>query len=54
MSENAIAVMEAFAAQDSNFKTSTDKSFNIKAQRKKCPTQLIYASSASDVDTTFF
>lgn len=54
MSEEAISIMEAFAAQDSNFKTSTDKSFNIKAQRKKCPTQLIYASSASDVDTTFF
>lgn len=54
MSENAIAVMEAFAAQDSNFKTSTAKDFNIKAQRKKCPTQLIYASSASDIDTTFY
>ncbi len=54
MSEEAVSIMEAFAAQDSNFKTSTDKSFNIKAQRKKCPTQLIYASSASDVDTTFF
>ena len=54
MTENAISVMEAFAAQDSNFKTSTDKNFNIKAQRKRCPTQLIYASSASDVDTTFY
>lgn len=54
MSEEAVSIMEAFAAQDSNFKTSVDKSFNIKAQRKRCPTQLIYASSASDVDTTFF
>ena len=54
MSENAISVMEAFAAQESNFKTSIKKDFNIKAQRKKCPTQLIYASSASDVDTTFY
>lgn len=54
MSEEAISIMEAFAAQDSNFKTSVEKSFNIKAQRKKCPTQLIYASSASDVDTTFY
>lgn len=54
MSEEAISIMEAFAAQDSNFKTSVKKDFNIKAQRKKCPTQLIYASSASDVDTTFF
>ena len=54
MSENAISVMEAFAAQESNFKTSIKKDFNIKAQKKKCPTQLIYASSASDVDTTFY
>jgi hypothetical protein len=54
MSDEAVSIMEAFAAQDSNFKTSVDKSFNIKAQRKKCPTQLIYASSASDVDTTFY
>lgn len=54
MSEEAIAATEAFATQDSNFKTSIKKDFNIKAQRKKCPTQLIYASSASDVDTTFF
>lgn len=54
MTEDAISVMEAFATQDSNFKTSTKKNFNIKAKRKNCPTQLIYASSASDVDTTFF
>lgn len=54
MSEEAITAMEAFAVQESNFKTSIDKSFNIKAQRKRCPTQLIYASSASDVDTTFY
>jgi hypothetical protein len=54
MSEDAIAVMEAFATQDSNFKTSTEDGFDIKAQRKRCPTQLIYASSASDINTTYF
>lgn len=34
MSEEAIAATEAFATQDSNFKTSIKKDFNIKAQRK--------------------
>ncbi|MFC0903856.1 hypothetical protein ACFHWD_04020 [Clostridium sp. MT-14] len=54
MSEEAISIMEAFATQNSNFSTSTKKNYDVKAKRKKCPTQLIYASSASDVDTTFF
>ena len=36
-SDELIVVCEAFAAQDTNFKTSTDKSFNIKAQKEKYP-----------------
>lgn len=54
MDENAIMVTEAFASQDSNFKTSIDDSFNYKTLRRRCPTQLVYASSASDVNTTFW
>lgn len=54
MNENTILVTEAFASQDSNFKTSIDEDFNYKTLRKRCPTQLIYASSASDIDTTFY
>ena len=52
--DDLILSTEAFATQDMNFKTSTDKDFNINAQRKKQPTQLIYASSASNVDTIFY
>ena len=53
-SAELIAISEAFATQNSDFKTSIEKTFNIKALHKNCPTQLIYASSASDVDTTFY
>jgi hypothetical protein len=53
-SDELISISEAFATQDSNFITSTNEDFNIKTLRKKCPTQLVYASSASDVDTTFW
>lgn len=53
-SDELIAVSEAFATQDLNFVTSVDENFNLKTLRKKCPTQLVYASSASDVDTIFF
>lgn len=53
-SDELIAVCEAFAAQDTNFKTSTNKSFNIKAQKRKCPTQLVYASSQDDMSKMFY
>lgn len=53
-SDELISISEAFATQDSNFITSTNENFSVKTLRKKCPTQLIYASSASDVNTTFW
>lgn len=53
-SDEIVLISEAFATQDSNFATSVDEGFNLDTQRKKSPTQLIYASSASDVDTIFF
>lgn len=53
-SDEIVMISEAFATQDSNFATSVDDGFNLDTQRKKTPTQLIYASSASDVDTIFF
>ncbi|MGG1663081.1 terminase [Brevibacillus sp. NRS-1366] len=53
-SDEIVLISEAFATQDSNFATSTDEGFNLDTQRKKNPTQLIYASSASDIDTIFF
>ena len=53
-SDELITICEAFATQDTNFVTSTEDNFNIKTLRKKTPTQLIYASSASDVDKIFY
>lgn len=40
-----------FLSQDSNFKVSIDKSFNLKTQRKQVPNQVVFASSAGDVDS---
>ena len=53
-SDELITVCEAFATQDTNFITSTEEGFNTKALRKRTPTQLIYASSASSVDAMFY
>jgi hypothetical protein len=53
-SDEIVMISEAFATQDSNFATSTDSDFNMDTLKKKTPTQLVYASSASDVDTIFF
>jgi len=53
-SEELLEAMAAFATQDSDFATSVQKDFDVKASRRNVPTQLIYASSASSVDTTFF
>lgn len=53
-SDEIVLISEAFATQDSNFATSTEDNFCLDAQRKQCPTQLIYASSASDISTIFY
>jgi hypothetical protein len=53
-SDEIVLISEAFATQDSNFATSVEDDFNMDTQKKKTPTQLIYASSASDVDAIFF
>ena len=49
-----IAVAEAFAVQDADFATSVDDSFNLATETRKCPTQIIYASSQSEMDKTFY
>lgn len=53
-SEELIAVCEAFATQSSDFITSIDDSFNPETEKRKVPTQLVYASSQDQVDTTFY
>lgn len=53
-SDELIIACEAFATQNMGFVTSTEEDFNIKTLKKKTPTQLIYASSASDVNKIFY
>ena len=50
-SEEFITAVLPFLTQDSDFKTSTNKNFNTKTIRKHVPNQVIYASSAGDVDS---
>lgn len=50
-SEELIMAALPFLSQDSNFKVSTDKTFNLKTQRKQVPNQVVFASSAGDVDS---
>jgi len=53
-SEELLTAAIAFAVQDTDFTTSIDEEFSMDTQKRKCPTQLVFASSASDTDSTFF
>jgi len=53
-SEELLTAAIAFAVQDTDFTTSIDEGFSMELQKRKCPTQLIFASSASDTDSVFF
>lgn len=53
-SDELIAVCEAFATQNTEFVTSIDESFNPDTLKRKCPTQLVYASSQDDMSKTFY
>lgn len=53
-SDELILVCEAFATQNTEFKTSTDDSFNPETEKRKCPTQLVYASSQDDMTKMFY
>lgn len=53
-SDELIAVCEAFATQNTEFKTSVEKGFNPDTLKRKCPTQLIYASSQDDMSKIFY
>lgn len=53
-SAELIAVCEAFATQNTEFATSTDDNYNPDADKRKCPTQLVYASSQDTTTTTFY
>lgn len=53
-SDELIAVCEAFATQNTEFVTSTDENFNPDTLKRKCPTQLVYASSQDDISKIFY
>lgn len=53
-SDELIAVCEAFATQNTDFITSTDDDFNPETEKRKVPTQLVYASSQDQVDKMFY
>lgn len=53
-SDELIAVCEAFATQNTEFKTSTKEGFNPDTLKRKCPTQLVYASSQDDMSKVFY
>lgn len=48
--EELITAVLPFLTQDSQFKTSINKNFDIKKNRRKVPNQVIWASSAGDAD----
>lgn len=53
-SDELIAVCEAFATQNTEFKTSVERGFNPDTLKRKCPTQLVYASSQDDMSKIFY
>lgn len=53
-SDELIAVCEAFATQNTDFETSIDENFNPDTVKRKCPTQLVYASSQDDMSKIFY
>lgn len=53
-SDELIAVCEAFATQNTEFVTSIDENFNPETLKRKCPTQLVYASSQDDMSKIFY
>lgn len=53
-SDELITVCEAFATQNTDFVTSTNSDFNPETEKRKVPTQLVYASSQDQMDKMFY
>lgn len=53
-SDELIVVCEAFATQNSEFITSTDDDYDPELEPRRCPTQLIYASSQDGMHKLFY
>lgn len=50
-SEELITAAMPFITQESDFKVSTDEAFDTRLLKKEVPTQVIFASSAGDIDS---
>lgn len=54
ISDELITVCEAFATQSTDFKTSTDDTYDMTLNPREVPTQLVYASSQDSMDALFY
>lgn len=52
--EDLIKACEPFTSQESDFKTDTNNDFDPTLQKRRCPSQLIYASSQGENTTLFY
>lgn len=52
--DELITVCEAFATQNTEFSTSIDSNYDPQTEKRKIPTQLVYASSQDSADTLFY
>lgn len=53
-SDELVLVCEAFASQNKDFITSTDENYTPELEKRKVPTQLLYASSQDTIDKIFY
>lgn len=53
-SDELISICEAFATQNTDFQTSTEDNYNPETEKRRVPTQLVYASSMSEMDKMFY
>jgi hypothetical protein len=53
-SDELITICEAFATQNTEFRTSTEDDYNPETEKRRCPTQLVYASSQDDMSKIFY
>ncbi len=44
----------AFSTQDTDFSTSIDEDYDVRIEKLKCPTQLLFASSMNDTECLFY
>ena len=53
-SDELLTAAIAFSTQDTNFSTSTEEDYDVRTEKLKCPTQLLFASSMNDTECLFY